>query len=144
MPISFDGNHPPFLEWTSEVRGFLQLNDFGFLTNLDTAFSEAHPVTLNDVYGGRDNTEDIDNGIRQHQEGLAALNEEHAQRDQPVAAGQSARRAEATITADIVAMQRRGRATTSRSTSSTATTARRRRATTTTQRQGQEQQQRER
>ena len=78
MPMAFDGNKPPFLEWTSEVRGFLQLNDLAFLTNLDTAFSEVHPITLNDIYGGRDETEAIDNGIREHQAGLAALNEELA------------------------------------------------------------------
>ena len=50
MPTSFNGNTPPFLEWTSEVRGFLQLNDFRFLVNLDTAFNEVNPVSLNDIY----------------------------------------------------------------------------------------------
>ena len=82
MPTSFDGNNPPFLEWTSEVRGSLQLNDFAFMTNLDATFNEVHSVTLNDIYGGRDGTEAIGNGIRRHQAGLAALNEEYAQRDQ--------------------------------------------------------------
>ena len=45
IPTFFDGNNPPFLEWTSEVRGFLQLNDFAFMTSLDTIFNEVHPVT---------------------------------------------------------------------------------------------------
>ena len=101
MPTSFDGNTPPFLEWTSEVRGFLQLNDFGFLVNLDTAFNEVNPVSLNDIYTARDDTEAIDRGITQHNEGLAALNEELAQRDQPVADGQPARRAATAINTDI-------------------------------------------
>ena len=100
MPTSFDGNTPPFLEWTSEVRGFLQLNDFGFLVNLDTAVNEVNPVSLNDIYTARDDTEAIDRGITQHNEGLAALNEELAQRDQPIADGQP-RRAAAAINTDI-------------------------------------------
>ena len=101
MPTSFDGNTPPFLEWTSEVRGFLQLNDFGFMVNLDTAFNEVNPVSLNDIYTARDDTEAIDRGITQHNEGLAALNEELAHREDPVADGQPARRTAALINADI-------------------------------------------
>ena len=101
MPTSFDGNTPPFLEWTSEVRGFLQLNDFGFMVNLDTAFNEVNPVSLNDIYTARDDTEAIDRGITQHNEGLAALNEELAHREDPVADGQPARRTAAVINADI-------------------------------------------
>ena len=99
IPTAFDGNNPPFLEWKSE--GCLQLNDFAFLTNLDTAFNEVHPVTLNDIYGGRDETEAINNGIREHQAGLAAPNEELAQQDQPAPDGDPARRAAETINADI-------------------------------------------
>ena len=101
MPTSFDGNTPPCREWTSEVKGFLQLNDFGFMINLDTAFNEVNPVSLNDIYSARDDTKAIDRGIRQHQEGLAALNEELAQREQPVPDGQPARRAATAINADI-------------------------------------------
>ena len=101
MPTSFDGNTPPFLEWTSEVRGFLQLNDFGFMVNLDTAFNEVNPVSLNDIYTARDDTEAIDRGITTHNEGLAALNEELAHREDPVADGQPARRTAAVINADI-------------------------------------------
>ena len=63
MPTSFDGNTPPFLEWTSEVRVFCQLNDFGFMINLDTAFNEVNPVSLNDIYSARDDTEAIDNEV---------------------------------------------------------------------------------
>ena len=81
MPIAFDGNNPLFMEWTAEGRGFLQLNDFAFLINLDTAFNKVHPVTLNDIYGGRDESADIDNGIRQHQARIAALNEVLARQD---------------------------------------------------------------
>ena len=91
----------PFLEWTSEVRGFLQLNDFGFLINLDTAFNEVNPVSLNDIYTARDDTEAIDRGIIQHNEGLAALSEGLAQRDQPVPDGQPAQRAAVAINGDI-------------------------------------------
>ena len=101
MPTSFDGNTPPFLEWTSGVRGFLQRNDFGLWINLDTAFNEVNPVRLNDIYSARDDTEAIERGIRQHQEGLAALNEELAQREQPVPDGQSACRGATAINGDI-------------------------------------------
>ena len=49
----------------------------------------------------RDDTEAIERGIRQHNEGLAALNEELAQQEQPIAEGQPARRAAAVINGDI-------------------------------------------
>ena len=99
MPATFDGNNPRFLEWTSEVK---RLPSTTILhSSPDSAFIDVTPVTLNDIYGGRDESENIDNGICKHQAGITTLNEEPAQREHPVPEGAPARREAAAINADI-------------------------------------------
>ena len=53
------------------------------------------------IYGGRDESEAIDNGIRRHHAGIDALSEELAQEEQPTQADGPTRREATTINPDL-------------------------------------------
>ena len=51
-PTPFDGSSPPFQEWASELRTFLDINGFQYIPQMDSAFREDAPIHLYHLCSG--------------------------------------------------------------------------------------------
>ena len=51
-PTPFDGTSPPFQKRASELRTFLDINGFQYITQMDVAFREDAPIHLHHLCSG--------------------------------------------------------------------------------------------
>ena len=75
-PTPFDGTSPPFQEWASELRAFLDINGFQYIIQMDIAFREDAPIQLHHLCSGTEPGTTAQDGITATKAGIKALQEE--------------------------------------------------------------------
>ena len=77
-PTPFDGSSPPFQEWASELRTFLDINGFQYIIQMDVAFKEDAPIHLHHLCSGTDPGTAAQDGITAGRAGIKELQDELA------------------------------------------------------------------
>ena len=75
-PTPFDGSSPPFREWASELRTFLDINGFQYIAQMDIAFREDSPIYLYHLCAGTEIGTTAQDGITEYKAGIKILKEE--------------------------------------------------------------------
>ena len=75
-PTPFDGSSPPFQEWASELRTFLDINGFQYINQMDIGFREDAPIHLHHLCSGTEVGAAAQDGITNDKSGIKALQEE--------------------------------------------------------------------
>ena len=76
-PTPFDGTSPPFQEWASELRTFLDINGFQYIAQMDIAFRDA-PIHLSHLCAGTEIGTTSQDGITQDKAAIKLLQDELA------------------------------------------------------------------
>ena len=80
-PTPFDGTSPPFQEWASELRTFLDINGFQYILQMDIAFREDAPIHLSHLCAGTEIGATSQDGITQDKAAIKLLQDELADPD---------------------------------------------------------------
>ena len=75
-PTPFDGSSPPFQEWASELRTFLDINGFQHIAQMDIAFREDAPIHLHHLCSGTEVGTLAQDGITADKAAIKALRDE--------------------------------------------------------------------
>ena len=77
-PTPFDGTSPPFKEWASELRTFLNINGFQYIQQMDVAFREDAPLHLSHLCAGTEIGTTSQDGITEDKAAIKLLQDELA------------------------------------------------------------------
>ena len=77
-PTPFDGSSPPFQEWASELRTFLDINGFQYITQMDVAFREDAPIHLSHLCAATEIGTVAQDGITEDKAAIKILQDELA------------------------------------------------------------------
>ena len=75
-PTPFDGSSPPFQEWASELRTFLDINGFQYIIQMDTFFREDAPIQLHHLCSGTKPGKAAQDGVTAAKAGIKTLQDE--------------------------------------------------------------------
>ena len=75
-PTLFDGSSPPFQEWPSELRTFLDINGFQYIPQMDIAFREDAPIQLHHLCSGTEVGGAAQDGITNDRAAIKTLRDE--------------------------------------------------------------------
>ena len=75
-PTPFDGSSPPFQEWASELRTFLDINGFQYIPQMDIAFREDAPIHLYHLCSGTEIGTTSQDGITEDRAAIKLLKDE--------------------------------------------------------------------
>ena len=75
-PTPFDGSSPPFQEWASELRTFLDINGFQYIPQMDIAFREDAPIHLHHLCSGTEVGTTAQDGITEDRAAIKILRDE--------------------------------------------------------------------
>ena len=75
-PTPFDGSSPPFQEWASGLRTFLDINGFQYIAQMDIAFREDAPIHLHHLCSGTEVGTLAQDGITADKAAIKALRDE--------------------------------------------------------------------
>ena len=75
-PKPFDGSSPPFQEWASELRTFLDINGFQYIAQMDIAFREDAPIHLHHLCSGTEIGTTAHDGIIEDKAAIKILKDE--------------------------------------------------------------------